>query len=147
MSPNISHRMLAAAGLVLVNCNSADGFSFAPSSSVSTSFAKRNVFPTQTNELLCLKTSQGGNDYDADISEDPNSSKPALDNAPRANYLEALALSVTIFFLATIWLSNGQIFSDFTSNSPDGKASYYKTVDATSVLEEDFNRASSSVIF
>ena len=78
-----------------------------------------------------------------------SSEKAIIETRKNGNYLEILAISVTLFFLAVVWLSNGKIFSDFSSNydSLGGKASFYKPVDAESVLQQDFSRESSSVIF
>lgn len=82
------------------------------------------------------------NDEDGKLEE--NHSR----QAGNGNYLELLALSVSAFFLATVLLTNGQIFSDFSNfESQGGKASFYKSVDADAVLQQDFNRESSSVIF
>lgn len=65
------------------------------------------------------------------------------------NYLDVLALSVIIFFLATTWLSNGKLFSEFSSTYDNlgAKTSVYKYVDADRVLQEDFTRETSSVTF
>lgn len=64
-------------------------------------------------------------------------------------YLDVLALSVIIFFLATTWLSNGKLFSEFSSTYDNlgAKTSVYKYVDADRVLQEDFTRETSSVTF
>jgi hypothetical protein len=94
-----------------------------------------------------LQMNQDDEEYDVENNVDQYSSKQAVEDQP-GNYLEALAISVTLFFLATTWLSDGQLFSSSNYDSrPGGKASFYKHVDAESVLQEDFNRASSSVIF
>jgi len=37
------------------------------------------------------------------------------DRIKNGNYLDVLAISVTLFFLATAWLSGGRLFNDFTS--------------------------------
>ena len=82
-------------------------------------------------------------------NQNNSSEKAIIGTRKNGNYLEILAISVTLFFLAVVWLSNGKIFSDFSSNydSLGGKASFYKPVDAESVLQQDFSRESSSVIF
>ena len=86
---------------------------------------------------------------DKERDTDVNLNQIPLGETRNGNYLEALALSVTLFFLATTWLTHGQIFSDFSStyDSIGGKASFYKSVDAESVLTQDFNREFSSVLF
>jgi hypothetical protein len=90
---------------------------------------------------------QGDKEYDVKNRVDQYPSQKVADNPP-GNYLEALAISVTLFFLATTWLSQGQLFSSRNYDSQlGGKSSFYKYVDAESVLQEDFNRASSSVMF
>lgn len=67
----------------------------------------------------------------------------------KGNYLDVLALSVILFFLATTWLSNGKLFSDYSRiyEHFGGTTSVYNYVDADSVLQEDFTRESSSVMF
>jgi hypothetical protein len=95
---------------------------------------------------------QGDKEYDMKNRVDQYPSQKGADNPPGnnppGNYLEALAISVTMFFLATTFLSNGQLFSSTNYDSQlGGKSSFYKYVDAESVLQEDFNRASSSVMF
>lgn len=102
----------------------------------------------QTKSFLHMNIDRNEN-VAAEHSNDDNSTHKAIVGARNGHYLEVLAISVTLFFLATVWLSNGQIFSDFSSNyeSLGGKASFYKPVDAESVLRQDFSRESSSVIF
>ncbi|KAL7480266.1 hypothetical protein ACHAW6_005952 [Cyclotella cf. meneghiniana] len=67
----------------------------------------------------------------------------------KGNYLDVLALSVIVFFLATTWLSHGELFSDYSRiyEHFGGTTSVYNYVDADSVLREDFTRESSSVMF
>ena len=103
----------------------------------------------QTNKSFLHMNVDRKENVAAEQSNDDNSTHKAIVGARNGHYLEVLAISVTLFFLATVWLSNGQIFSDFSSNyeSLGGKASFYKPVDADSVLRQDFMKESSSVIF
>ena len=65
------------------------------------------------------------------------------------NYLDVLQVSVVIFFLLTLWISGGNILSDYSSsvsNGPD-KTRLYKFVDAEKLLRDEFDREESTVIF
>ena len=65
------------------------------------------------------------------------------------NYLDVLQVSVVIFFLLTLWISGGNILSDYSSsvsNGPD-KTRLYKFVDADKLLRDEFDREESTVIF
>jgi hypothetical protein len=83
---------------------------------------------------------------DDDITDEDILTRKGLTGRQRGNYLDILALSVVIFFLTTTYLTKGQLFSNF-STKYDGKSSVYKYVDAESVLQQDFTRVPSSVIF
>ena len=57
---------------------------------------------------------------------------------------------MTLFFLATAWLSGGRLVNDPTTmygSSGQGKSRAYKIVDAEKLLQEDFDRESSGVAF
>jgi hypothetical protein len=102
------------------------------------------------NHKSFLTMDRNGEEHVVESNKDQYTPQEANDKKSKnESYLEVLALSVTVFFLATIWLTNGQIFSDFSSKYDylGGKASFYKSVDAESVLQQDFNRESSSVMF
>ena len=58
------------------------------------------------------------------------------------NVLDVLAMLVIFFFLATIWLSDGRLINDTAST-----AQIYKYVDAEKLLQDDFQREYSKVIF
>ena len=68
------------------------------------------------------------------------------------NYLDVLQVSVILFFLLILWISGGNILSDYsssTSNDPNGagKSRVYKYIDADKLLRDDFDREDSKVIF
>mmetsp|Transcript_20592 Transcript_20592/g.41085 ORF Transcript_20592/g.41085 Transcript_20592/m.41085 type:complete len:167 (-) Transcript_20592:1390-1890(-) len=68
------------------------------------------------------------------------------------NYLDVLQVSVILFFLLTLWISGGNILSDYsssTSNDPNGagKSRVYKYIDADKLLRDEFDREDSKVIF
>jgi hypothetical protein len=59
---------------------------------------------------------RNGGEHVVESNKDQYTPQEANDKKSKnGSYLEVLALSVTIFFLATICLTNGQIFSDFSS--------------------------------
>jgi hypothetical protein len=102
-----------------------------------------------------LKAKRDNNFVD-EVSTDDNE---PLDQSPRytindriqrGNYLDVLAIAVVAFFLATTWLSGGRLFNNFTNSDSslgDGKSRVYKYVDADRVLQEDFEREDSAVMF
>ena len=153
--PSRPRHLLPVAGTLLVSINVTCGFAppnNRPSIPAGISFDRsyimqNNVLQYSRGNESYLQMNQDDN-IEEDENEDQYSPQISVDNVRNGNYLEVLALSVTLFFLATTWLTNGQIFSDFSSkyDSLGGKASFYKTLDAEKVLEEDFNRAS-SVLF
>ncbi len=69
------------------------------------------------------------------------------------NYLDVLQVSVVIFFLLTLWISGGNILSDYSSNlsnDPNGvekRSRMYKYVDADKLLRDEFDREESKVTF
>ena len=89
------------------------------------------------------------NSLEEDDTEEECAQSKFLAGRQEGNYLDVLALSVIIFFLATTWLSNGKLFSEFSSTYDNlgAKTSVYKYVDADRVLQEDFTRETSSVTF
>jgi len=128
----------------------AQGFAPLKNSRVSQTLQFQLSHDRQTNiSFLHMNTDREENVAAEHNNNQNNSSEKTILTRKNGNYLEILAISVTVFFLTTVWLSNGKIFSDFSSNydSLGGKASFYKPVDAESVLQQDFSRESSSVIF
>ena len=84
------------------------------------------------------------------VSSTPSPSSVILGRIKNGNALDILAISVIIFFLATVWLSGGRLLNDSTSTNNSvnqGKTRVYKYVDAEKLLQEDFDRESSKVIF
>ncbi len=71
----------------------------------------------------------------------------------RGNYLDVLQVSVVLFFLLTLWISGGNILSDYSanlSNDPNGsetRSRMYKYVDADKLLRDEFDRVESTVTF
>ena len=72
-------------------------------------------------------------------------SEPSLfvrERIKSGNYLDVLQVSVVLFFLLTLWISGGNILSDYSSNVSNGpaKARIYKYVDADKLLRDEFDR-------
>lgn len=90
------------------------------------------------------------NEEDGNNASSPSPSSIISDRIQRGNLLDVLALSVTLFFLATAWLSGGRLFNDSTNtynSSSEGKARIYKYVDADKLLQEEFDNNESKVTF
>ncbi|KAL7494186.1 hypothetical protein ACHAWT_006265 [Skeletonema menzelii] len=87
-----------------------------------------------------------------DFDQKNQLSEPSLlvrERIKSGNYLDVLQVSVVIFFLLTLWISGGNILSDYSSNVSNGpeKTRIYKYVDADKLLRDEFVREESTVIF
>lgn len=93
-----------------------------------------------------------------EIEETPSSpissSSPSPSSLPpgrirNGNVLDVLAISVIVFFLATVWLSGGRLFNESLNKynaSNQGKTQVYKYIDPEKILREDFER-NQSIMF
>jgi hypothetical protein len=90
--------------------------------------------------------------YNNNVDQNNQLPEPSLlvrERIKSGNYLDVLQVSVVIFFLLTLWISGGNILSDYSSsisNGPD-KTRIYKYVDADKLLRDEFDREESTVIF
>ena len=90
--------------------------------------------------------------YNNNVDQKNQLPEPSLlvrERIKSGNYLDVLQASVVIFFLLTLWISGGNILSDYSSsvsNGPD-KTRLYKFVDADKLLRDEFDREESTVIF
>ncbi len=113
--------LLISAVWLAVSHRSAHGFSSSakPNHAIEdslTSSQKRLLIHTKSSgsahhrllsyDKTSLQMNQDDEEYDVENNVDQYSSKQAVEDPP-GNYLEALAISVTLFFLATTWLSDG----------------------------------------
>jgi len=94
----------------------------------------------------------GGTQHEkADEESMSNTPTPSItDRIKTGDTLDILAVSVILLFVATAWLSGGRLI-DGPSNpgvsTNQAKTRVYKYVDADKLLQEEFDRQSSTVKF
>lgn len=126
--------------VLLLHCFSVDAF--APT-------LHRHRSPVQKT-IIMAATDIDVDEEDATIyNNNVDQNNQLRERIKSGNYLDVLQVSVVIFFLLTLWISGGNILSDYSSsvsNGPD-KTRLYKFVDADKLLRDEFDREESTVIF
>ena len=108
---------------------------------------KHNIIMAATD--LDVDDEEDSTIYNNNVDQNNQLPDPSLlvrERIKSGNYLDVLQVSVVIFFLLTLWISGGNILSDYSSsvsNGPD-KTRLYKFVDADKLLRDEFEREEST---
>ena len=140
------------AAILLLHCLTVDAF-FAPPT-------KMHRCPVRYQKHMIIMAAKNLDDEDPTahntIEKKDQLSEPSSlvrERIKSGNYLDVLQVSVVLFFLLTLWISGGNILSDYSSNlsndpnGPETRSRMYKYVDADKLLRDEFDRVESTVTF
>ena len=137
-------RSIYTAVLLLLHCLTVDAFAPWPRCGVH----QKHIIAAATG----IDDENDSTIYSNEVDQNNQLPEPSIlvrERIKSGNYLDVLQASVVIFFLLTLWISGGNILSDYSSsvsNGPD-KTRLYKFVDADKLLRDEFDREESTVIF